>query len=165
MKRSACPWCWACGERAPLRLCEFCDAPPWAGTVVGNPVDSAGVYLIAAACGLWKIGLSNRSVAARTDDLIRQARGRGEAVGFRGCLPGADWAVEQWLHAVLAGSRDRSWALAERLPNHTEWFWPTPALDALLANEFVVYSLEPEFWAPPELNFARVLATDTGEAA
>lgn len=110
MKRSDCPWCWACGEPAPRKLCEYCDAPPWAGTVIDHPVDRGGVYLIAAECGLWKIGLSNLSVADRTDDLIRKAKGRGE-------------------------------------------------------NEHVVYSLEPEFWAPPEVNFARVPATDTGEAA
>lgn len=145
--------CWACGIYQPRELsCAECDAPPWMDT--SGP---GGVYIVQAECGLVKIGLSKKNVRVRVFQLAREAEKRGHRLELLDVLWGATWHVERWLHTVFLDVRDIPAALEAGLPNHTEWFWSTPALDRLSTSvEFMregspweeVHDLDPCPWEP-----------------
>lgn len=136
--------CWACDELVDGRHCSECGAPEWSGYVVSGGCNRPGVYVVESAVGLFKIGMSHRNVSRRVGELVGMAC-RGAVLGAVASLPGAGYPVESWLHRAFADTRDRSWAHAEVLPCSTEWFWPTPALRALIAGEAFVDGLTPEF--------------------
>lgn len=122
-------WCWACD--APVDVdasCAECGAPWWAAAVVtATHPANGGVYVVRDSCGMVKIGVTV-AFAGRLREL-------GSDLELLCTLPGAGRDVERWLHQRFADVRDRSGAEAEYLPNPTEWFWPTPALYALVAGE------------------------------
>lgn len=142
-------WCWACDARTddPGPDCEDCGAPYWPYSVSRVQLaDGPGVYIVQAACGMHKIGMSKKSMVDRVRSLDRQTPG---GVTVRASLPHAGYRVEAWLHDAFACTRDRGWAAhCEGLPNATEWFWPEPALEALIAGQLFLHLLEPEVIDP-----------------
>lgn len=121
-------YCWACAAWCdPDRACPECGAPAWRED--SNRAD--GVYVIRAECGLVKIGFSTRSVDDRLLELKRKAH---EPLEVLCILRAANSDVERWLHDMFADIRDPNWARGERLPNPTEWFWPSPSIDRLCAE-------------------------------
>lgn len=139
------PWCWACDEYVPdAHRCVYCGAPPWGGNVVSEVVDGQAVYIVESDCGLAKIGMSRKGAAGRVAQIAADAARYGSQCWAVACLPGADYDVEHWLHGVLVETCDPGWARNEGLPHPSEWFWPTPALRALIYDEPFVSRLEPE---------------------
>ena len=125
--------CWACDYEplVPEPACEYCGAPVCISD--GRP----SVYVLAAACGLWKVGISV-NVPARLKQLRSEAWRGSRDFQLLVVVPGAGREVERWLHSLLRDVRDPGWARAEGLPSHTEWFWPTPTLRRMVAGlEFV----------------------------
>lgn len=137
-------WCWACGDYVGwAERCHECEAPAWGGYIYSGVSPTRGVYIIRSEVGLTKIGVSGNM--AERFVMLRKAAGRSAGLTALACMPGAGYAVERWLHRRLAETRDPKWAKAEGLPNHTEWFWPSPALNGLVrGNTPTARALEPE---------------------
>ena len=123
--------CWACAEGFIAASCDVCGAPAWHEDAAA----AAGVYVLAAECGMYKIGWSGFGVARRVAALQKEGHERFVVVCV---LYAASEHVERWLHGVFGDVRDPSMARAWGLPCHTEWFWPTPSLHRLIAEtEFI----------------------------
>jgi hypothetical protein len=142
-------FCWAC-DRYVAHLyrentCRTCGAPPWGGTVIPEHHGGTGVYILAAECGLWKVGYS-QSAQRRVLSIIQQAAYYDVRVRYVACLAGADRTIEQWLHKTFAQTHDAHSATAECLPHPTEWFWPDPGLNALARGDCLAYFFQPEYF-------------------
>jgi hypothetical protein len=148
----ASDFCWACDEgrwhHRGSEPCEWCSAPWWNGAVCAS-YNGPGVYVVGSSVGLCKIGMSGVHVSGRARGVISEARKRGYDGEILCVLPGATSSrIERWLHQVFWETRDKSWAnTVEDLPFHTEWFWPTPALHALVAGEAFAERIAPELAA------------------
>jgi hypothetical protein len=129
--------CWACAyDCDQFGTCPDCGAPSWP---TQREATTRGVYILQAECGLVKIGISG-TVARRITALRRKADERLDVLTV---LWGASIYVEIWLHGRFTETCDESFAEAHGLPNHTEWFWPTPALRRLAEDrEFIFEGMQ-----------------------